>query len=215
MSNFLIKSGQKVVFIGDSITDCGRWRDFQPYGNGYVKVAIDLITAKYPERNIAYFNKGIGGNTVADLKGRWEDDVIAIKPDWLTIKIGINDLHSYLDNWQNGQITPAIFEKTYVELLDQAKKKTKAKIILIEPFFISNDKMAGSRRKKVLDLLVTYRAIVDKMAKNYKLPIVKVHDSFMEQIKYRQAGDFSTDCVHPWLGGHTMIALELLKKFGW
>ena len=75
--------------------------------------------------------------------------------------------------------------------------------------------MAGSRRKKVLDLLVTYRAIVDKMARNYKLPIVKVHDSFMEQLKYRQADNFCPEPVHPFLNGHTIIALELLKKFGW
>ncbi len=93
MSEFLFQHGQKVLFIGDSITDCGRRAEHAPFGAGYVKLAIDLITARYPDRHITYLNEGIGGNTVEDLHARWHDDVLVHQPHWLSVKIGINDLH--------------------------------------------------------------------------------------------------------------------------
>ena len=93
--NFLFKNGETIVFIGDSITDCGRRDQFFPYGNGYAKMAIDLVTACYPEKSFTYFNRGIGGDTVEGLHNRWHDDLILLKPDWVSILIGINDLHPY------------------------------------------------------------------------------------------------------------------------
>jgi len=100
MGDFLFKDGQTVVFIGDSITDCGRRGPDAPYGNGYVKLAVDLITAKYPERRITFLNEGIGGNTVEDLRNRWHDDVLRHRPDWVSVMVGINDLHRVLRGTQ-------------------------------------------------------------------------------------------------------------------
>ena len=91
MSNLLFQSGEKVLFIGDSITDCGRRGDHAPLGSGYVKKVTELITAKYPGRRIEYVNKGIGGDIVEGLEARWDVDVIAEQPDWLSVKIGINN----------------------------------------------------------------------------------------------------------------------------
>src|SRR3990172_9799301 len=122
MSGLVFKNGGRVVFIGDSITDCGRRDAFPPYGNGYVKMAIDLIIAKYPEKKITFYNKGIGGNTVEDLWNRWHDDVLALKPDWVSVKIGINDLHRFLRDPANG-ISPDRFRKLYNDILSQTKDK--------------------------------------------------------------------------------------------
>ncbi len=58
MKDFVFKSGQKVIFIGDSITDCDRRDNFISSGNGYVKMVVDLIVARYPERKIVFFNEG-------------------------------------------------------------------------------------------------------------------------------------------------------------
>ena len=111
MSNPLFQSGEKVLFIGDSITDCGRRGEHVPLGNGYVKKVTELITAKYPERRIEYINKGIGGDIVEGLEARWDTDVIAEKPDWLSVKIGINNAsrqlgagipnETYLPEWED------------------------------------------------------------------------------------------------------------------
>lgn len=213
--SFVFKNGQKVVFIGDSITDCGRMYENHPYGNGYVKIAIDLITAKYPERNITFINKGIGGNKVTDLYNRWYDDVIIHNPDWLSIKIGINDLHSYLNNENNG-VSSALFEEVYIKILDEAKKKTKARLIMIGPFYmsLSNDK-SPKFRTKVLETLPKYINIVHKLAKKYNAILVETHSVFQKQLKYRIPDFFCVEPVHPHQNGHTVIAIELLKSLNW
>ncbi len=78
------KPQQKIVFIGDSITDCGRRGAAEPFGSGYVSIARALL-ARYPELGLQFVNKGIGGNTVRDLAARWEQDVVAERPDWLSV----------------------------------------------------------------------------------------------------------------------------------
>ena len=105
-SSFLIQDGQTVVFIGDSITDIGRRDVAVPFGNGYVKMVIDLITAKYPERKITFFNRGIGGDTAPGLRDRWADDVLVHNPDWVSVLIRINDLHRSLDTHPDIPVPP-------------------------------------------------------------------------------------------------------------
>src|SRR6185369_13335518 len=110
---FAIKPKQTVLFIGDSITDCGRRGEAAPLGNGYVRIASELITAKYPAHGLNIINKGLGGNTVRDLFNRWGDDAMAFKPDWLSIKIGINDLHRTLGGVTDQAVTPEQFADLY------------------------------------------------------------------------------------------------------
>ena len=88
---FLVKDGQTLVFIGDSITDCGRRDQAFPFGSGYVRFAIDLITARYPDRDITYHNRGIGGDVSTGLLRRWDDDVLVHEPDCVSVMIGINE----------------------------------------------------------------------------------------------------------------------------
>ena len=120
MNDIAFQSGQTVLFIGDSITDCGRRQDQEQLGNGYVRKVTELITAKYPHRDISYVNKGIGGDTVEGLESRWTTDVLDLKPDWLSIKIGINnaarqeDLDDiYIPKW----------ESTYRRILNRSKNE--------------------------------------------------------------------------------------------
>jgi lysophospholipase L1-like esterase len=215
MSDFVIQDGQTVVFIGDSITDCGRRTDQAPYGNGYVKAAIDLITAKYPDRKIRYINEGIGGNTVEDLRNRWHDDVIVHHPDWLTIKIGINDLHRTLRGDAMVAIPPERYEHLYREILRITKEKTNARIVLIDPFYISTDADSGSFRSRVLQMLPGYLQVVDRLSQEFRTLHVRTHERFTEQLKFRPADAFCPEPVHPYLSGHVVIALGLLETWGW
>ena len=85
----------RLVMVGDSITDCGRLPRAvgeDSLGSGYVRLVYGLLTATYPQLNIQVFNSGIGGDTVRDLKRRWQRDVLDLEPDWLSIMIGINDV---------------------------------------------------------------------------------------------------------------------------
>ena len=78
-----IRNGQKIVFIGDSITDCGRRDAQRPLGAGYVKLFADLMIIREPAKRITIINKGIGGDNVLGLRNRWTDDVLRNRPDWL------------------------------------------------------------------------------------------------------------------------------------
>jgi len=78
-----LRANQKLLFIGDSITDCGRRNTAAPYGSGYVREVYLWLGALYPELNVTVVNQGISGNTSRDLVTRWESDVIAEQPDWL------------------------------------------------------------------------------------------------------------------------------------
>lgn len=212
MSEFLIGDGQRVVFIGDSITDCGRRGDAAPFGSGYVKAAIDLVTARYPERRIQYVNTGIGGNTVADLHGRWDEDALAHRPDWLSVKIGINDLHRSLDNTPQA-IPPDRYEALFREILTRARQESSARLILIDPFYIST--ATDGREGEVLQRLRDYLEVVHRLATEFTAIHVRTHEVFQEQLRYRPASDFCPEPVHPNLSGHVVIAHALLKSLSW
>ena len=71
MGELCVKDKQTILFIGNSITDCGRRDAAAPLGNGYVRFFSELAMAYYPERDIRYINTGIGGNRITDLKSSW------------------------------------------------------------------------------------------------------------------------------------------------
>lgn len=212
---FAIKPGQTLLFTGDSITDCGRRAANAPMGNGYASMINDLIVARYPAHRLNVINTGISGNTVRDLFNRWTDDVIRYQPDWLSIKIGINDIHRVLRNVPDAAVTPEQFEDLYDKILARVKKETKANIILVDPFYISNDNATDSFRWLVLKGLPDYIKTVEKMAKKYKTRRVKTHEIFKQQLKYYPADKFCPEPVHPNPTGHMVIAQAWLKEMGW
>ncbi len=211
--NFLFKNGETIVFIGDSITDCGRRDHFFPYGNGYVKMVIDLITACCPEKSFTYFNRGISGDTVEGLHNRWHDDLVLLKPDWVSVLIGINDLHRFLAD--SAMLPPDRYEKLYRAILERTKQETKAKLILLEPFYISNDFESGSQRSRVLKIIPNYIKIVRRLAGEFDALLIKTHDIFQKQLKYRSADTFCAEPIHPNATGHLVIAHELLKTINY
>ena len=201
-----IKNGQTVLFIGDSITDCGRRAAEKPLGNGYVKLFYDMLTIREPGKKVNIINKGIGGDTVTGMQKRWTDDVLFHKPDWLSIKIGINDLHMTLRQ-HSETIPPELYRDAYNEILSRTKSKLpKCEILLIEPFYISLEKSANSFRKSVLDTLPEYIAVVREMSRKYKTRLVKTHEMFQSFLKHHEADTFCPEPVHPYLIGHMAIA---------
>jgi lysophospholipase L1-like esterase len=214
MNQFPLQSGQTYLFIGDSITDCGRRDSQAPYGNGYARMCIDLIAARYPDRHIRFLNKGISGNTVEDLANRWQDDMLAHQPDWLSIKIGINDLHRTLRK-EPTAVPPEKFAPLYRSLLERTRAATKARLILIDPFYISDDTDSGSWRSQVLQALPAYLDTVERLAKEFDALHVRTHAAFQQQLRHRPADSLAPEPVHPNPTGHLVIAHELLKVLGW
>lgn len=213
MSEFLLQDNQTIVFAGDSITDCGRRHDHAPYGEGYVHRTIELITARYPSLSLRYTNAGIGGNTVTDLKNRWQDDVLRHQPDWVTIKIGINDLHRSLNGGEHA-IPPEKFEEDYRDILVRTRNAG-AQIVLIDPFYLSTDPYADSHRNRVLQFLPEYLDVVHRLSAEFDTYNVRTQDLFEEQLSFRPPDYFCPEPVHPYTSGHIVIAHGLLQAWEW
>ena len=209
MGDLWIEENETLLFIGDSITDCGRRGAEAPLGSGYVSMFTELVTARFPERMIRYINKGIGGNKVTDMKLRWNDDMLYHRPDRLSIKIGINDLHSHLRGAPEG-VGPELFEQTYDELLDWTRRELDCPVVLLTPFYISTDRSGQTFRTQVLELIPRYIDTVEKMSQKYGTKLVRLHDVFQQQLKYRDADTFCPEPVHPNHTGHMVIAQALL-----
>ncbi len=201
-----IKSGQKILFIGDSITDCGRRGADAPLGSGYVKLFADMLTIRHPRRAITVINKGIGGDVVTGLRDRWNDDVIRNGPDWLSIKIGINDLGRTLRQSPE-PVPPQLYHEAYEDVIQRSRDALpNCKLLLIDPFYISSDRASSSFWAAVLKLLPEYLRIVEELSKNYGTLHVKTHALFQRLLRTHEPDTFCPEPVHPNLTGHMVIA---------
>lgn len=211
MSNLLFQSGDKVLFIGDSITDCGRRGDHAPFGHGYVRKITELITAKYPEREITYVNKGIGGDIVEGLENRWDTDVIDEKPDWLSVKIGINNASRQLGQDISNEEYLPIWEACYRRILTRVKDELSAPLFLFEIFYIEED--VENPRPLAVD---AYNESIHKLAEEFDARLIRTNEAFDSAVAARPGALWTTrDGVHPNAEGHTLMALEFLKQAGW
>jgi len=210
MGDLCFQDGQKVLFIGDSITDCGRRGPAAPFGDGYVAMLRDMVIGRWPERRIEWVNKGIGGNRVTDLATRWEDDCLRERPDWLSVKIGINDLHSWLGGDPAG-VDPKTFRQVYDSILARAADQPRAGLILITPFYMSTDRSGQSFRSRVLEVLPEYVGITRDMAQKYGARLVDLQSMWERILAHFCPDEFCGEPVHPNRTGHLIIAQEVLR----
>lgn len=211
MSDLLFQSGEKVLFIGDSITDCGRRGDQAPLGNGYVKKTTELITAKYPERRIEYVNKGIGGDVVEGLEERWDVDVIAEKPNWLSVKIGINNVsRQFGASISNEEYLPQ-WEACYRRILTRSQDELSTRLFMFEIFYIEED--VAEPLPWPMD---AYNEIIHRLADEFRAQLIRTNEAFDRAVATRPGALWTTqDGVHPNPDGHMLMAFEFLKQAGW
>ena len=113
-----IQENAVVLFQGDSITDAGRLRDDPEHmGGGYAALAAAWFSARFPERRVRFLNRGISGNRTADLRARWQRDCIDLRPDWVSILIGINDTWRRYD--RSDPTSTEAFAANYRAILEQ------------------------------------------------------------------------------------------------
>lgn len=211
MTDLLFQSGDKVLFIGDSITDCGRRDDHAPFGNGYVSKLVELITAKYPERQIEYVNRGIGGDVVEGLEQRWDADVIAERPDWLSVKIGINNASRQLTAGLPTEEYLPQWEASYRRILSRAKTELNAELFMFEIFYIATD--VAEPRPIPVD---AYNGVIYSLADEFNARLVKTSEAFHHAVAAQPGKLWTTqDGIHPIAEGHMLMALEFLKQAGW
>lgn len=205
----------KILFLGDSITDMGRHRDCDynvfSYGMGYPFIATATLTSENPGK-FDILNRGISGNRIVDLYARIKADVWNLKPDVLSILIGVNDVWHGLKEGEGNGVDLTRWEKVYRMLIeDTLKVLPNVKIMICEPFFL-----VGGATQDRLDefvLVKEYAKVARKIAKDYNLAFVPLQEKLDEAAKASYAENYLYDGVHPAAAGAKLIADEWLKVF--
>ena len=193
------------VFQGDSITDAGRNRDNDDYrGNGYPTIAAGRLGAKYPGA-FRFLNRGVSGDRIVDLNARVKRDLINLRPDYLSILIGINDVWHEVGDNHNG-VDAVRFEKMYRILVEDTKERfPDIKILVLEPFVLPG--AATEAKWDVFSREVPLRAAASKRtAEDYGLIFVPLQSVFDEACRLAPADWWLRDGVHPTAHGHRLIA---------
>ena len=207
-----------VLFQGDSITDAGWDKNGGMHlGYGYATMVKGALSAEYPY-DYTFYNRGISGNRVVDVYARIKEDIINLKPDYMSLLIGVNDVwHEYTR--QNGVATEK-YEKIYNMLLDEIRAALpNIKIMLLEPFVLPGSATENTPEmpdrweffRKEVDL---HRAAAKRVAEKQGLLFVPLQDLFSKaNADAPESGYWLRDGVHPTAAGHELIKREWLKAF--
>lgn len=203
-----MKHNARFVFVGDSITEEGRFDDPEGVGYGYVRFIRDYLLTEFPNKNIEVINRGVGGNRIIDLVARFQRDVIALKPDYVSIFIGINDVWRQLDEPELDQVYPEKFEEIYHQLIRMVRERTEANIILIEPTIHQEDMTSLGN-----ELLKPYVNIVRDLARTYGVTLIPTNREFLKVISNDKHPTLTVDGVHMTSTGDMLIAKTWMNAF--
>lgn len=200
--------GTVVLFQGDSITDSGRNRTIPDanapaaLGSGYPFLVAAAALAAYPERALRFYNRGISGNKVPDLQQRWVEDALALKPDVLSILIGVNDFWHKLGP-QRYSGTVEDYERQYVALLDQTRAALpQVQLIMLEPFVLR----CGAVDDRWFPEFDQRRAVAARVAEHARATFVPLQKVFDDLSLRANPAYWAADGVHPTPAGHAVIA---------
>ncbi len=205
---FIMTQGDVFVFIGDSITDAGRRDDPDGMGFGYVRLFADMLAVHDPGTPLAVLNRGIGGDTIRHLSQRWDRDVLAASPSWLSISIGVNDV------WRQLQDPPSPesvfvdeFESEYRGLLTRTRERLPAcRVLLCEPTVIGEDEDSPHNR-----LMPSYLESIHRLGVEFDAVVVPMNQAFWQAKRVDRSRAWTMDGVHPLSCGHMLMAVTFWK----
>lgn len=208
------KNGAVILFQGDSITDGNRGRDNDPnhiMGHGYAFSIASRIGADYPEKKFVFCNRGISGNKVVDLEKRWQAETIDLKPDVLSVLVGVNDSTSVITNWEP-VVSLEKFEEVYDRLLEQTKSVfPDILFVLCEPFILKGSRVNDNWEAFQKDIKQRQK-IVQQLAEKYDAVFVGFQDVFDKACERAPFDYWIWDGVHPTVPGHELMAREWIKQ---
>lgn len=204
----------RVLFQGDSITDSGRNREkLTDLGAGYAKFVAGTLDYEQPG-TYEFINRGIAGNRIVDVYARIKKDIINLKPDVMSLLVGVNDVwHEFVR--QNGVEAPK-FEKFYEMLIEEVRKALPDIKIIIMGAYIENGTAIVEKEidYKLFRSEVEERAAIAKrMAEKYGFPFVDLQAKFDEAVAKGPMECVTKDGVHPVAGGAELIKRAWLKAF--
>ena len=205
----LIEDGATVLFQGDSITDAGRsyWNE-QDLGAGYAMVAAAWFSALYPEKGVRFINRAYSGSRVVNLRECWQEDCLALRPDWVSLLIGVNDTWRRYD--RNDPTSAKDFEAAYRAILRDATEQLQARLILCEPFLLPTSPDLLSWREDLEPKI----AVVRQLAHEFNAILVPFDGLFAQALARGPATFWAGDGIHPSLAGHGLMAQAWLKAVG-
>jgi len=205
--------GLTFLFQGDSITEGNRtydndWNHIM--GNGYAYIIASRLWYDYPDKDLMFYNRGISGNRVKDIDARWQQDTLDLKPDVVSILIGVNDVLAMIKN--NNPDSIEKFEETYKRILDKTKDALpNTLVVLCEPFILPlgwvNEKTEIWQTE-----ILKRQIIVRKLAETYHTVFVELQEPFNNACQKAPANYWIWDGVHPMPAGHELIARLWIKE---
>jgi lysophospholipase L1-like esterase len=213
MGGVKIEPGSRLLFIGDSVTDCGRARPAgegsrEALGHGYVADVDAALAALRPNPSIRVTNTGVSADTVRNLALRWESDVIALKPDWLSVMIGINDVWRQFTGRHSEAVLPDEYVRVYDGLLARTLPRLKG-LVLMSPYLV-DDRMTEPMRRRMDE----YGALVKGLAAKHGALFVDTQKAFDAALAARPYTELAGDRVHPTAAGHAVLAGAFLLAIG-
>jgi len=206
--------GHIILFQGDSITDGNRGRTLDPnhvLGHGYAFSIASRLGADHPKKRPVFYNRGISGNKINDLAARWQKDTLDLKPDILSILVGVNDSSSMIFH-RDPAITVEKYEEGYRSLLDQTKALFPDIVfVLCEPFILPVGKVKDNWDAYKADISKR-QEVVKNLALQYNAVFVDLQKVFDKACEKAPADYWIWDGVHPTVAGHELIARRWIKK---
>lgn len=203
----------KILTFGDSITDMGRNRNagcgVYGYGSGYPFFVAGQLASTNPEK-YEVVNRGISGNRVVDLYARIKCDVWNLKPDVLSILIGVNDVWHEIGSGNGVELDR--FDRVYRTMIKETKERLPdCKIMLLEPFVLKGAATEANYERflQVKD----YAKTVKKIAEDFNLPFVSLQEKFDAAAAKYGVEAYLYDGVHPNIAGAKLIADAWLETF--
>ncbi len=212
----IFANGNTVLFQGDSITDAGRNKnneisnDAGAFGRGYALLAASHMLNALPEYNLTIHNRGISGNKVFQLADRWDKDCLQLKPDVLSILIGVNDYwHKRNGNYDG---TVEIYENDYRALLKRTKDALPGiKLVLCEPFYVLETRAVD---ETWVEPMKQYQAAAKRISDEFNTIWVPFQKIFDEAVKHAPGKYWTGDGVHPSMAGAQLMSQAWLKAVG-
>lgn len=214
--NSIIQKDSTILFQGDSITDAGRDRRSEgnannknALGRGYVYSIATQLLADRAGDGLKIYNRGISGHKVFQLADRWDKDCLDLKPDVLSILIGVNDIWHSLNGNYDGTVEK--YEKDYRALLQRTLKALpKVELVICEPFVLR----CGAVNDKWFPEFDQYRAAAKKISKEFNALFVPFQSMFDDAVKQVPSAHWAGDGVHPSMAGAHLMGQEWLKVVG-
>ena len=208
-----IKKDDVILFQGDSITDAGRKKDSNfpnhaaELGSGYAMLAGSQLLYEFANKNLKIYNKGLSGNKVFQLAERWEEDTFNLKPNVLSVLVGVNDFWHSLTSGYKGTIKT--YNDDFRALLDRTKQKLpEVKLIIGEPFAVTGIKSVDEKWYPAFD---DYRRVAREIAESYKAVLIPYQSIFDKAQKIAPGSYWTADGVHPTLAGAQLMSHAWLK----